>query len=85
MMTSNRTTLILLASTLAAGICAALVALAIATGPAIGRDRSVVDRADTPACRHATWPYIPPQCIRGAKAGAKKITYARPLAAARDL
>ncbi|MGN6551108.1 MAG: hypothetical protein ACTHJ3_14600 [Pararhizobium sp.] len=87
---ANKKTLFLLCSTLCAGLVAAFLALALVSGPAVSREMTASAAEATPAaaCRTATWPYIPAECLTrvvdgradpAAPIGA--FTYARPVGA----
>lgn len=87
-MMANKKTLLLLCSTLCAGLVAAVLALALVSGPAASREMaaSAGDAMQAAACKAATWPYIPAECLTrivdgkadpAAPVGA--FTYARPL------
>lgn len=86
-MMANKKTLLLLCSTLCAGLVAAVLALALVSGPAASREMAAsAGDATQAACKAATWPYIPAECLTrivdgkadpAAPVGA--FTYARPL------
>lgn len=59
---SSKHTIFLLGSTLLAGIVAALAAIAIVTGPAMGEEMRTV-RSEAETCSEATWPRIPAECL----------------------
>ena len=59
---TSKHTIFLLASTLLAGIVAALAAIAIVTGPAVGQERRA-SQPNAEICKEATWPYIPGECL----------------------
>jgi len=60
---TSKHTIFLLASTLLAGIVAAVMALAIVTGPAVSREMDKGRAGASEACEKATWPYIPAECL----------------------
>lgn len=80
---TNKHTIFLLGSTLLAGIVAAVLALAVVSGPAVSQEMKARQPNASQACEKATWPYIPAECLTrvdGQSASEKPVsafTYAR--------
>lgn len=80
---TNKRTVFLLGSTLIAGLVAALLALAVVSGPAVSQEMKPLQSSVPKACEKATWPYIPAECLQRVSNGGataepvRSFTYAR--------
>ena len=67
----SRKSLLLIGTSVAACVTAASMALAIMSGPAIGPGTRMA-AGTAAACRPATWPYRPAECLKVSAAGKER-------------